>query len=524
MSGALSYRQHGVDGDWDVVVIGSGIGGLAAASMLARHGGKRVLILEQHYTVGGFTHAFKRPDYEWDVGIHYIGQTQPGRPVRRLFDELTDGALEWADMGEVYDRIVIAGDAYDFPRGREAFRDRMVDYFPAESAAIDAYLGAVDRAAKRMGLFFAEKAVPAPVQTLLGWLMRWPAMRVARRTTLEVLRELTGDALLIGVLTGQYGDYGLPPGRSSFAMHAMVARHYLWGGAYPVGGGGRVAATILPAIEAAGGGVRTRAEVAEVLVEDGRAAGVRLEDGAEVRTDAVVSDAGARVTFGRLLPEPVRHHHRLEERLAEVEPSVAHASLYIGLDGTADELGLPRHNLWIFPHHDHDRNTARYVKDPGAPLPVVFVSFPSAKDPDFERRYPGRATIEAVTLAPWERFERWKDTRWQHRGPEYEALKEQLTARLREVVDEHVPQAADRVDHAELSTPLSTRRFAGHPHGEIYGLAHSPARFDARWLRPRTPVPGLYLTGADVATAGVAGAMLGGALTASAMLGRNLIH
>ena len=243
----------------------------------------------------------------------------------------------------------------------------------------------------------------------------------------------------------------------------------------------------------------------------------------QVRAGTVVSDAGARLTFGRLLPESVRRRHRLEERLAALEPSVGHTCLHLGLERTAEELELPHHNLWIFPDHDHDRNIARFREDPEAPLPVTFVSFPSAKDPDFENRYPGRATIEAITLAPWPWFERWEGTRWQHRGDDYEALKARFTERLLGMVTEQLPQVAAHVDHAELSSPLSTRQFAGHPTGEIYGLAHTPERFDARWLKPRTPVAGLYLTGADVSTAGVAGAMFGGAMAASAILGRNLM-
>lgn len=523
MTASRSYRQHGIQGDYDVVVIGSGIGGLTAASLLARHDHRRVLVLERHYTPGGFTHVFKRTGYEWDVGVHYIGDTAPGRPVRRMFDRLTDGRLEWADMGDVYDRIVIDGDIYDFPAGRDAFRERLVDHFPRETGAIDRYLGLVDRTARRMGLYFAEKVVPGPIATVFGRLMRWPALRLARRTTLDVLRGLTDDARLIGVLTGQYGDYGLPPGRSSFAMHAVVVKHYMHGGAYPVGGASRIAAEIMPGVERRGGAVLTRAEVDGILVEDDRAVGVRLRDGVEVRANTVISDAGARITFGRLLPEPVRRRARLGERLAALEPSVAHVCLHLGLNRTAEQLELPRHNLWVFPDHDHDRNIARFTENPEAPLPVTFVSFPSAKDPDFEDRYPGRATIEAVTLAPWPWFERWSDTRWRHRGDDYEALKAQLAERLLGVVTEHLPQVAAHVDHAELSSPLSTRRFAGHPTGEIYGIAHTPERFDARWLKPRTPVPGLYLAGADVSTAGVAGAMFGGAMTASAILGRNLM-
>jgi all-trans-retinol 13,14-reductase len=208
-----------------------------------------------------------------------------------------------------------------------------------------------------------------------------------------------------------------------------------------------------------------------------------------------------------------------------MKPSAAHASLYVGLSRSATALGLPRANYWIYPEggYDHDANVERYLADEDAPLPVAYISFPSAKDPDFERRHPDRATIEIVTLAPWERFARWADRPWKKRGPEYEACKQRLAQRLLEPLLRHEPQVRDVIEIHELSTPLSTRHFTAYAHGEIYGLAHDPERFEQRLLRPKTPLRNLYLTGQDVCTCGVGGALLSGFLTASAITGENLV-
>src|SRR5580698_4964662 len=121
-----SYKQYSIEDNWDAIVIGSGIGGLATAALLARHAGQRVLVLERHYTAGGFTHAFRRPGYEWDAGVHYIGEVNdPGSPVRAAFDHLTEGRLQWNAMPDVYDRISIGDRSYDFPTGLERFREAM---------------------------------------------------------------------------------------------------------------------------------------------------------------------------------------------------------------------------------------------------------------------------------------------------------------------------------------------------------------------------------------------------------------
>ena len=318
-----SYRQHDITGSFDAIVIGSGIGGLSAAALLARHGGKRVLVLERHYTAGGFTHTFERPGYEWDVGVHYIGQiTDLDSPLRQLFDDITAAKLEWADMGETYDRVVIGDDAYDFPKGKEAFRHQMHTYFPSERVAIDDYLERISATVRRAGLYFAEKSLPPSISRAIGGLMRWPLLRQASKTTRQTLESITDNQRLIGVLTGQYGDYGLPPAQSSFFIHALIAEHYLEGAAYPVGGSSRLAATIAPVIESAGGRVFTSAAVAEIVVDNDRAVGVRLTDGNELRAPVIVSDAGIATTYRRLLSEDARSRFALDDVLSRHEPSV----------------------------------------------------------------------------------------------------------------------------------------------------------------------------------------------------------
>lgn len=520
---ARSYKQHPPEGNFEAIVIGSGMGGLAAAAILAKHGGKRVLVLERHYTPGGYTHVFRRADYEWDVGLHYIGQVHdPLSETRRVFDDITDGKLTWARMPEVYDRIIIGDRAYDLCAGADRLRDNLRRYFSQEGPAIERYLRTIRACVRASRLYFLEKVIPAPLARFLGPLMRVPFLRYARRTTLEALQDLTRNRELIAVLTGQYGDYGLPPAQSSFAMHAAVVAHYLEGASYPVGGAGQIAATVVPVIEAAGGAVLVSAEVREILVEGGRAAGVRMADGRDVRARVVISDAGVANTFGRLLPENIAARTGIGETLGRLAPSVSHLCLYVGLKHTAEELGLSGTNLWIYPDADHDANFARFLRDPGSPFPSVYISFPSAKDPSFQDRFPGRATIEVITLGPYEWFQPWAETRWKRRGAEYEHFKAQFAERLLDHLYVLVPRVRGKVDYSELSSPLTTRHFSGHPHGEMYGLSPTPERFRMR-LRAQTAVRGLFLTGQDLAMAGVVGAMYGGVLAASAVLRRNIL-
>jgi all-trans-retinol 13,14-reductase len=124
---------------------------------------------------------------------------------------------------------------------------------------------------------------------------------------------------------------------------------------------------------------------------------------------------------------------------------------------------------------------------------------------------------------PYERFAAWQGKRWKKRGPDYEAMKDRLARQILDILYARVPQAKGRVGVYELSTPLTTQHFANYASGELYGLDHTPQRFEQRWLRPRTKIPGLFLTGQDIASCGVAGALMGGVLTASNVLGKNLL-
>jgi all-trans-retinol 13,14-reductase len=244
-----------------------------------------------------------------------------------------------------------------------------------------------------------------------------------------------------------------------------------------------------------------------------------MSDGHEIECDRVISDAGAINTFARLLPERARREHGYDELLPQVKPSIGHLGMYIGLEATAAELGLPKTNFWIYPNNDYDGTLARFEADPHGPFPVVYISFPSAKDPDFERRHPSKATIEIVAPAPYEIFAPWAGKTWGKRGEDYEALKQSYGERLLEHLYDKLPQLRGRVDYWEVSTPLSMQWFCGWERGELYGLDHDPARLRQRWLRPRTKVPGLWLTGQDIMSCGVSGAMMGGLASATAIAG-----
>lgn len=515
---------------FDAIVIGSGLGGLTTAALMAK-AGKRVLVLERHYTAGGFTHSFRRRGYEWDVGVHYIGDVhKPHSPMRRVFDTITDGQLQWAKMDEVYDSMLIKDQRYDYHTGVKAFRDGLLQHFPHAGKDIDAYLQHVRRASQAVAGHFGPRLLPAALQGMASAAVRRFSGDYFARTTFEVLAECTRDAKLASVLAGQWGDYGTPPKRSSFAMHALVAQHYLDGANFPVGGASQIARHIIPVIEASGGAVLVSAEVEQLLLHRGRVAGVRMQCGDELNCAQVISAVGVHTTFSRLVPEEVSVSSGMLEKVQTLPRSIAHLGLYVGLKGTRESLGLAQSNLWVYRDYDHDAALERFLKRPSldakrtsVDFPLMYLSFPSAKDPAWAANYPGKSTIDVIAPAPWEWFKRWIDTPWKQRGSDYDDYKAQLSERLLAEIYKQVPQTRGKVDHFELSTPLSTAHFSNYATGELYGLEHSPYRFAQRWLTPRTPIKGLYLSGQDILFCGVGSALMSGVLTAATLLGTKLL-
>lgn len=508
---------------YDAIVIGSGIGGLTAAGLLARVAGKKVLVLEKHTEPGGLTHMFRRDGAPWDVGLHYVGEVEPGSQGRAFFDYLSGGELRWKRMTDRFERFVYPGIDIAVPSDPAAYQRVLIERFPDEARALRRYFADIRRATLWSRLVFARSMVPRPMEPLLRWLQQLTS-GLGTRTTGDYLAARFRSPELRAVLATQWGDYGLPPSRSAFAIHAQIVSHYLQGAWFPEGGAGRIARTFEKGIEQAGGSVRVAQEAIGILVEDGKAVGVRVLDrrgphpvARSERAPVVISNVGAPLTFERLLPTegelgaktaPIR---ALIQRLGTGLSSV---TLYLRLRASAETLGVQGENYWINSSLDHDDVAAQtHGLLAGAPR-SIYVSFPSIKSGDARFH-----TAEIIGFVEPEAFAAWRDRPKGNRGAEYSALKQRIVDGLLKLADAKIPGLAALVSYAELATPLTIEHYTSHPGGRFYGLPATPDRYRSTLLGPRTPIEGLYLSGSDAGCLGILGAMMGGVGAACQALG-----
>jgi phytoene dehydrogenase-like protein len=495
--------------DFDVIIIGSGIGGLTTGSLLAQFGGKRVLVLERHFKLGGFTHSFLRKKYEWDVGVHYVGQMQPGALTRQIMDLATRGGVQWHRMGSPFERFMFPQGCFEVPDDPKLFMDKLRERFPDDANSITRYFKDLRKAQGWIARWFVSKQYSAPIARLLTIGSR----KLVGMTTAGYLLRFK-DPLLRAFLASQWPDFGSPPDESAFGFHATVAGDFLNGGYYPVGGSKVLATEMQRAIEAHGGKCLVSHEVISIDTHHGRACGVtvkhkRIEK--HYSSPIVVSNAGAVTTFSKLVSH--EHCHKERRQAMNLKRGVSAHILFLGLSDDPRKHGYDDANYWLYDRLDHDvLGRTKEGKPPG--LDGAFVSFGSLRNPGQEPH-----TAQIITFRQGKMWTEFEGSKWKKRGDAYEQKKECVAQEMLDFVEKFLPGLRKLVDYQELSTPLTVESFTGHPGGMVYGQACDRNRLFRDQWRIKTSLPNLYLTGSDVGTPGVNGALMAGVITAGTLLG-----
>ncbi|MGC4746961.1 phytoene desaturase family protein [Micromonospora sp. DT201] len=511
--------------EWDVVVVGAGIGGLVCAAYLACDG-RRVLVTEQHDVAGGNSHVFRRRRaYEFDVGIHYLGDCGPDGVLPAILSGvgLRDRVTFRPMDQDAFDNIQLPGLNFNMPAGWDRYRQRLVEALPDDAAGLTEFVGICATVGQEMRdtmLLPSEPTIQELIRTTpatLSW---------GRRSLQELFDHCRLSVRARTLLAAQSPNYGMGPRQATVSVHAMVTDHYVRGAYYPEGGGQMLAASLVEVIEAHGGEVRTRCRVERILVEGGRVTGVRVRDEPEpIRAELVISNADYR----RTVLDLVGAEHfpaSLVRKTREARMGLPFVTLYLAMDRPLPSMR--NGNIWWYDTDDVDGYYDSLADGRMEDVPFLFMSFASAKDPGSAAVCPpGHSNFQAMTLCPTD-YSVWgveggpADGVPYRRGAAYRAAKQRMTERMLHSVERVVGPVRDNLVHCELATPLTQERYTLSTGGTPFGLAE----WGSGGGRPdtRTTISGLHVVGQSTRYgSGITGVAVSGISCVAQLLGRRLL-
>jgi prolycopene isomerase len=462
------------DTEYDVVVVGCGLGGISAAALLAK-AGRRVLAVERQDEVGGYARAFRRGPYLFDPAVHVLAEAREGRFVDLALRHLeVREELDLVRVPELY-TASFPGFRLRVPFGHDEILEAHLEALPEDPDGVRALFDLHHR-------FLAEA-----VQVSMSLSLKELDEAVARFPTFFRYRNATVQAVLDEVMTSQRAKavcsslwpyMGLPPSRLAWFPFSQLCNSFADGGAYYCRGSFQALADAFAnALTRNGGELLIGEEVTKIDVDGGRVRGIRLADGTEVRAPVVISNADARQTYEQLVG--VEHlPSNLIKRLQRMEPSHSAFVIYAATTLDMHELGAT-HEAFLFRHWDHDETGRDILAGrPGG----MWVSVPTLADPALAPD--GEHLVILSSLAPYDIGKPWVEE------------SERFADALLDVFEERLfPGLRDSLTFMETANPSTLERFTRNHRGAIYGWAVTPNQTGSKRLDHVSPVNGLYLSG-----------------------------
>ena len=503
----------------DTVVIGAGLGGLAAGVTLAG-AGRSVVVLEQQAGPGGYAQGFTRGRYRFDASLHALGGLAPGGGFDTLYEALgISGLLSLRRLDPLY-RLRLPGMEIVAHADWFRYESELIDRFPAEADGIRSYLDevlAVQHDSRRMQEDESAHHGPAMEE----FRRRYPAvMRITDETWDQMMARHVTDHRLRTVLGGLWGYVGLPPASCSALIGAGVTGSYHeYGAWYPAGGSQALTDALVRLLRERGGTLLLSELVTSMQWHDGHAVSVTTSDGLRLEADSFISNASAPFTMLDLVGRE-RLPAAYAQRIASPAPSYATFAVYLGLNRDIfAEHGLD-HELILAGSDDASSSWDACQRGDWDHAATTVTDY-TGVDPGCAPH--GHGAVVLTTPAAWEYADTWGtggDLAGYHGNQRYLDIKEAVTDSLVARAARELPGLDGAISYLEASTPLTNFDYTRNPFGAIEGYENSPANSGPGWLPQETPVPNLYLAGAWTTAGGMNAAMASGTRAAALVLER----
>ncbi len=473
--------------DYDVVVVGAGLGGLSAATWLSKEG-KKVLLLERHRVPGGYASSFKRGPFEFEISLHELsglGSVEDKGPLWKLFQQagITD-RVDFVRIPEFY-RSVFPDVDVTIPLGRENFEAEMARHFPAEAGNLKKFSGVMHDFADQ-----ALKANRVGMKQVASQPEHYPVlMQNLGKSLSEVLDPIVSDEKARAVLGQIWGYYALPPSQLSFLIYALGTVSYLrFGPAHIKGTSQALSQAFMDVIEESGGDVWLNNGAWRILATGGKVYGVITDEGDRIDCPYVVCNANPVTTCLDLIGADEIPDWYLR-RLGAGSGGASTFNIYMGLDCTYEELGLRNHETFVNTGYDLDEHYERMSAPIGVePSEVVLTAY-NAVDPDVSP--PGKAVVVITMIArsdPWLKLD----------PSSYTEAKTQVADGLIGLAERVTPDIRRHIEVVEVSTPVTNARYTSNLAGSIIGFNETFMGTGLVRMPPRGPLEGLYFSNAWV--------------------------
>ncbi|MBC7606011.1 MAG: NAD(P)/FAD-dependent oxidoreductase [Burkholderiales bacterium] len=492
---------------YDVVIIGSGLGGLASAILMAKEGYK-VCVLEKNNQFGGNLQTFVRDKTIFDTGIHYIGGLGEGQNLYKYFKYL--GIMDELKLHKMdedgFDIISFEEENEEYPhaQGYENFIHQLTQYFPEEKQAIKNYCEQIKTICNSFPLYN------------LQWEGQYDSEILALNAK-QCIDAVTQNEKLRAVLAGSNFLYAGIADKSPFYVHALSVNSYIQSSWRCINGGSQITKHLIRQLKKNGGEIYKYKEVTSFETQDNAVTSVKMKDGSEVSADFFISNIDPKTTLKMVGEDKFRKS--FIKRIDSLEGVVSAFSLYLVFK--PETFPYINHNYY---HFKNSRDVWKAYEYDDLTWPKAFMASMNVS---------GKSQVWAdgmtfITYMKYDDLKPWENTfnttaEKEDRGESYDAFKVRKTEKFLQQIELKFPGIRDCIQSIHSSTPLSYRDYIGGYNGNMYGYVKDSNNPMLSFIAPKTKLDNLYLTGQSINMHGVLGVTIGAVVTCAEILGKEYL-